>query len=271
MIQGLPTNGDPEEWKLIKTQLSQSLHKGWEQYNEWVVSKGFPSLPEDKLIVVSPHLNIYMFPEELDYSDIRPYPPNFFRFDCMKRTGIEEVFQIPEKLQNRSGKLIYLSMGSMGSANVVLMKRLVSILSKSKHRYIVSKGPFGDQFELPDNMWGHNYLPQIKILPIIDMIITHGGNNTLTETLYYGKRILVMPIFFDQFDNAQRLVEKDLSIQLNPFECTEKELIESVDKLMSDDILEQKFNAISKRIQSEQNILKLPQILQNIIQQNNSF
>ena len=261
----MPTKGDSNEWKRIRKELNESIEESWKLHNHWVISKGSQPLPEYKMIGPSPYLNIYMLPKELDYSDIRPYPPNFVGFDCLKRTGVEETFEVPEKLRNKSGKLIYLSMGSIGSANVELMKRLVSILSKSKHRFIVSKGPFGDQIELPDNMWGKNYLPQIKILPIIDLIITHGGNNTITETFYYGKRILVMPMFFDQFDNAQRLVEKDLSIQLNPFECTETELIESIDKLLSDDILEQKMTSISKRIQSEQNILKLPQLLQNLI------
>ena len=66
------------------------------------------------------------------------------------------------------------------------------MLSKSRHRYIVSKSSFGGQYELPDNMWGQNYLPQIKILPIIDLIVTHGGNNTFTELMYYGKLMLVI-------------------------------------------------------------------------------
>ena len=209
-----------------------------------------------------------MFPEELDYTDIRPYPPNFFRFDCLKRTAADETFEVPQELRDKSGKLIYLSLGSMGSGDVPLMKRLVAILSKSKHRFIVSKGPFGDQYELPDNMWGQNFLPQIKILPIIDLIITHGGNNTLTELLYYGKLMLVMPMFFDQYDNAQRVVEKGLGIELDPYNCTETELIESIDKLLSDKTLKQKLNAISKRIQSEQNIKKLPQLLQSLVNKN---
>ena len=143
--------------------------------------------------------------------------------------------------------------------------QILNELITSKHRFIVSKGPFGDQYKLPDNMWVRNYLPQLKILPIIDLIITHGRNNTLTESLYYGKKLLVMSLYFDQFDNSQTIVEKGLGIELNPFDCTETQLIESIDKLLNDQILEQKIDAISKRIESEQNILKLPQILQNLL------
>ncbi len=55
-------------------------------YNDWVVSQGFDSLPEDKMITPSPYLNIYMFPEELDYTDIRQLPFNWHRFDCFMRS-----------------------------------------------------------------------------------------------------------------------------------------------------------------------------------------
>ena len=54
-------------------------------------------------------------------------------------------FEIPEKLSDRSGKLVYLSFGTMCAVDIELMKRLVSILAESKHRFIVSKGPLHDR------------------------------------------------------------------------------------------------------------------------------
>ncbi|CAG2178846.1 unnamed protein product [Oppiella nova] len=42
------------------------------------------------------------------------------------------------------------------------MKRLVAILSKSKHRFIVSKGVNHEKYSLADNMWGERSVPQCK-------------------------------------------------------------------------------------------------------------
>ncbi|CAG2114132.1 unnamed protein product, partial [Medioppia subpectinata] len=264
---GLPTNGDPKEWSRIRQLLDKSMSDGWTEYNSWLVSKGIPSLPQYKTIRCSPFLNIYIFPEELDYTDIRQLPDNYHRFDHFKRTASEETFEVPESLRQKPGKLVYLSMGSMGSGDIQLMKRLVSILAKSKHRFIVSKGVFHEEYELAANMWGEKYLPQIKILSIVDLIITHGGNNTLTETMYFGKPFLVMPLFFDQFDNSQRIVEKGFGLQLDPYKCSETDLLQSIDSLLNDQLLKQKLIKASQRIQNEQNILKLPKLLESIAQQ----
>ena len=81
----------------------------------------------------------------------------------------------------RQGRLIYLSLGSLGSADVELMRRLVYVLSRSPHRFIVSKGPQAAEYELAPNMTGAEFLPQPAILPLVDLAITHGGNNTTTD------------------------------------------------------------------------------------------
>ena len=87
------------------------------------------------------------------------------------------------------------------------MQRLVDLLGRTEHRVIVSKGPLADQITLHDNMTGEGFLPQPAILPLVDLVITHGGNNTVTEAFHHGKPMIVLPLFWDQVDNAQRVDE----------------------------------------------------------------
>ena len=73
------------------------------------------------------------------------------------------------------GSLIYLSLGSLGSGDVPLMRRLVEFLGETRHRYVVSKGPQHDEYELAPNMVGDEFLPQTSLLPEVDLVITHGA------------------------------------------------------------------------------------------------
>ena len=209
------------------------------------IDTSYPLLTHPK----SPHLNVYMYPKELDYDRSETVSHNWLRVDGFVRTT-NEIFEIPAELAERSGKLVFLSMGSIGCSHINLMQRLVSILGKSEHRFIVCKGPVGDRYELADNMWGKEFVPQTALLPLVDLVITHGGNNTVTETFFYGKPMLVMPLFGDQYDNAQRIHETGLGLRLDPFHCTEEELLSAVDQLVNDEELKTKMEQIGLRIRN---------------------
>ena len=94
------------------------------------------------------------------------------------------------------------------------MQRLVDVLGRPAHRFIVSHGPQHDQYQLAGNMWGEEFLPQPSILPMVDLVITHGGNNTTTECFHHGKPMIAMPVFWDQYDNAQRVDETGFGVRL---------------------------------------------------------
>ncbi|CAG2170397.1 unnamed protein product, partial [Oppiella nova] len=161
---------------------------------------GLPSLSTKSNTILQPeskYLNIYMYPKELDYNEWQPLPHNWKRVDGFVRTT-GHTFAVPDRLTQRPGKLILLSMGSIGCALLELMIRLTSILAKSEHKFIVTKGPLHDEYELPDNMYGQPFLPQTAVLPLVDLVITHGGNNTVTEAFYYGKPLLAIAHMFEQ-------------------------------------------------------------------------
>ena len=201
--------------------------------------------------VISPYLNLYQYPKELDYDECEPLFPNIVGVDAFIRIS-DEKFLLPERIQpNRDAgeKLIFLSMGSMGGIDLTMMRKLIGSLSRIKHKVIVSKGVLGDELELADNMWGENFLPQTKILPLVDLVITHGGNNSVTESFFFGKPMIVLPLFCDQYDNAQRVQEKGYGIRLEPYSYQESELHLAIETLLSDDILKERLKKASIRIQ----------------------
>ncbi len=198
-------------------------------------------------IAESPYLNLYSYPAEVDYPRERPLGPTWHRLDSTVRAP-DVPWELPAHLRERDGALIYLSLGSLGSADVSLMQRLVDLLATTEHRVIVSKGPLADEIELHDNQTGEGFLPQPAILPQVDLVITHGGNNTVTEALHHGKPMIVLPLFWDQVDNAQRIDEIGLGRRLSTYGFRDEELTDAIDELLADEPLARRLGAMSARI-----------------------
>ena len=102
---------------------------------------------------------------------------------------------------------------------------------------IISKGPQHELIRLADNMWGAEFLPQTSILPWVDLVITHGGNNTVTECFHFGKPMRVLPLFWDQPDNAQRVHELGYGVRFATYDFETREFLAAVDRVFADDNL----------------------------------
>lgn len=258
----------------------------WEEFNEYLVGEHkLDPLPDDpaSYIYNSPYLNVYMYPEELDYQSTHglPVPRGWQRCDSILRlntpsnsskssaAAAAEEFELPRELADKPGKLIFLSMGSLASGDVELMKRLVSCLAKASHRFIVSRGPNWQKYELAPNMWGEKFVKQLAILPKIDLIITHGGNNTITECFYYGvPGFIVCPVFSDQFDNAQRIEECALGRRVDPFHFEDSQLLDAIEDVLGrqEADIKPRMLAISERMQRDENKFRGIRLFQELLE-----
>lgn len=226
---------DRTGWDEFRAEYDRTHRPMWAEYNEWVQGCGAPALADLDFIHASDALNLYLFPDVLDYVDRRPLDATWHRLDSSVRTTDPE-FVLPDSLEmeDGAGALVYLSLGSLGSADVDLMKRLIDVLEPTDHRFIVSKGPLADAYDLPPNMWGEAQVPQTSVLPMVDLVISHGGNNTTAESFHFGKPMIVLPLFWDQYDNAQRIDELGFGVRLDTYSFADDELTGAVDRLVAD-------------------------------------
>jgi len=211
----------------------------------------------------SPYLNIYSYPREADYARAEALGPTWHQLDSTVRAA-DTTWTLPEPLASRDGALIYLSLGSLGSADVGLMQRLVDVLGQSDHRVIVSKGPLADQVTLHDNMTGEGFLPQPAILPQVDLVITHGGNNTVVESFHHGKPMVVLPLFWDQVDNAQRVEETGFGRRLSTYGFEDHELLGAVDSLLTDGALRERMAAVSARMKATDGTTRAADLVERV-------
>lgn len=249
-FSGLPSD-DRSQWDAYRAEFDRTHRAMWSEFNDWVQQQGAAPLPDLEFMPRDNAANLYVYPVEADYVDARPLDSSWARMDSsVRETDAEYV--LPQELADRpeSSALIYLSLGSLGGADVELMRRLVDVLGTTSHRYIVSKGPQADQITLPDNMVGAQMLPQTKVIPLVDLVISHGGNNTVTETLHFGKPLIVLPLFWDQYENAQRIDELGFGRRLDTYAFTAEQLTGAVDAILADTALRARLAEIGSAIRA---------------------
>ena len=261
LFSGLPSD-DRSQWADFRAEYDRTHRDTWGALNDWVQSVGAPPLADLEFIHEGA-LNLYLYPEVADYTDRRPLGPTWHRLDSSVR-ATDAPFEVPAELRtdDPASRLVYLSLGSLGSADVDLMKRLVGILGRTRHRFIVSKGPLADEYELPANMWGAAQVPQTNVLPLVDMVITHGGNNTTTEAFHFGKPMIVLPLFWDQYDNAQRVHELGYGHRLDTYGFEDAELTDAVERLLADTVLHQRMAANAEVIRARSGTVRAADLIE---------
>jgi MGT family glycosyltransferase len=251
-------SGWAEYWDEYRRAHAQ-LH---ESFSAFCVQRGAPPLPGLDFIHESPWLNLYLYPPAIDYARARPLGPTWHNLGASVRAT-----DAAWEAERGDGKLLYLSLGSLGSGDVELMQRLIDTLAQSPHRVIVSKGPQHDRIRLADNMTGAEFLPQTSLLPQVDLVITHGGNNTVTEALYFGKPMVVLPLFWDQYDNAQRIDEMGLGARLDTYGHEPAELLGAVDRLLADSALAERLRVLSGELQAAPGTVRAADLIEGVAAQ----
>jgi UDP:flavonoid glycosyltransferase YjiC (YdhE family) len=104
---------------------------------------------------------------------------------------------------------------------------------------------------VPANVHVAKWFPQPSVIPLVDAVIHHGGNNSFTECLYFGKPAIIMPYVWDGHDNATRVQETGHGFKLHRSDWTEKELAAKIDAMLHDAKMHARLQETSRRMQAE--------------------
>ncbi|KOB70242.1 UDP-glucosyltransferase [Operophtera brumata] len=146
---------------------------------------------------------------------------------------------LPENLQklmdNSKHGVIYFSMGSnLKSKDIPLnLKQGFLRIFRGLKQTILWK--FEEVLpDLPKNVHILTWAPQQSILahPNCVLFITHGGLLSTTEAVHYGKPIIGIPVFADQFTNVQRAAEKGFGKRVELSYTMDAELKVQIDEIL---------------------------------------
>ncbi len=90
--------------------------------------------------------------------------------------------------------------------------------------------------DVPDNVHLRDWVPQNEILAHqnLFLFISHCGRHSLYEAIYNGVPLLCVPVFGDQYQNAQMVVMKGYGQMLDIFSFTTEELYGAIHDILHD-------------------------------------
>jgi len=113
-----------------------------------------------------------------------------------------------DQIDKKRNKLIYISMGTVNNDMVPFYKRCLSALSDTDHQVILSVGERVSVAEfgaLPENVSVFAHVDQIAVLRQADAFISHCGMNSVSESLYFGVPLIMLPQTTEQKGVAERV------------------------------------------------------------------
>ena len=133
-----------------------------------------------------------------------------------------------------SRPLVYVSFGSFLSVRADVLARVADALRALPVRVALAIGSAdpGALGELPDGWLVREFLPQVALLKHAAVTVTHGGNNSVTESLTAGVPMLVLPFSTDQFAGAAAAVDAGVGLALDPNAASPAELRAAVQELL---------------------------------------
>jgi UDP:flavonoid glycosyltransferase YjiC (YdhE family) len=119
-----------------------------------------------------------------------------------------------------------------------------------------------DQYtDIPPNVLIDKWYPQPSVIPQVDAVIHHGGNNSFTECLYFGKPAIIMPYVWDGHDNATRVQETGHGFKLDRYNWTEDELQQKIVAMLTDKKMKAKLKKTSKKMRAQHGPTKAAKII----------
>ncbi len=136
---------------------------------------------------------------------------------CLQReTRAEDTAHPALSALPAEGLRVYVSLGTVFNGKPAVYAKILDGLATTGAHVVVSAGD--SHRALAARAWPRtrvfHSVPQVALLPKVDVVVTHGGNNTVQECLAAGRPMVVLPFGGDQLVNAARVAQLGVGVGL---------------------------------------------------------
>lgn len=144
------------------------------------------------------------------------------------------VPHVEQWIDSSNDPYVYVSFGSFLSVRSDVLAKVVTALRESGIRAAVAHGSteLAALGEIPENWLVGEFLPQVTLLESAAAGVTHGGNNSVTESMTFGVPLVVLPFSTDQFAGAAALESTGFGAALAPNTATVDEIKQALGTML---------------------------------------
>ena len=156
---------------------------------------------------------ISQLPREFDFPR-RSLPPIFHYVGPLRSSPRQNVEFPWERLDGRP--LIYSSLGTLQNTKTNLFQCFIEACAGLDVQLIIAGRSPNSLGALPENVIAAAYAPQLELLQKACLTVTHGGLNTVLDSLTSGVPMIVLPLTYEQPAISMRVVRSGTGITLPP-------------------------------------------------------
>ncbi len=197
-----------------------------------------------------PELGIIFMPRAFHY-DGETFDERFvFAGPCLRdRSGFQGSWE--PRTSERPTLLVSLGTAATGWAEFFPMA--VEALADSPYEVVLATGDHitpEELGELPAHITAQRHVPQLDVLEKATVFVTHGGMNSVMESLHHGVPMVVIPQMNEQTANGLRVEELGLGVHLGRDDVKAEVLRDAVDRVAADTDIAARVRALSEEMRA---------------------
>jgi zeaxanthin glucosyltransferase len=242
---------DPRELRSLRVRCEAVSAEFTATFNRALATLAPDASPVDDAFAAHGDLVLYNYPVELHDQRRGPLPAHAFLGASVRDELPDD--QLRRWLESSDQRpIVHVSFGSFLSARADVLARVVEALRPMDVRVSLATGSADPAVlgEIPKHWMVRPYLEQVAILGHAEVALTHGGNNSATESLAAGVPMVVLPFSTDQFAGAAAIERAGVGVALDPNGCPAASIAAAVEAVIGGEMGE-RARTLGARLQRE--------------------
>lgn len=221
-----------EELAKLKRVSTQTQQEFTEVFNAIITENKSIETISNAFSLVSEIAVIYNY---FDFNNIEKNeenPKELFIGNSFQAVALDEEWM--ERIATNEKKIM-ISLGTFLSNRKDVLEKLI-LSARESHPdalLIVSAGSHAEELKKHSspNTIIEGFIPQVALMQYVDTVVFHGGCNTLTEAMYHGKEMVILPFSSDQFNIAYDVEKHNLGRVLDPNNFSKEQLAQALNEI----------------------------------------